>query len=471
MVKQYVGARYVPKFASPVEWAADTSYEALTIVTFNNASYTSKIQVPPTVGNPANNPKYWALTGNYNAQVEQYRQDTAKVSEKITKETQDRITADNAINDKVTSSLTQSKNYTDGQITTLKKDVNGSIKELQEEINNIDTADEYIIISDSYGETRDGTSWITIISGLLGTNKCHSAYQGGYGFAPAYDPNNSFIRLLKGISGISDRSKIKKIIVAGGFNDRLQTTDKIITAINEFTQYAKTTYPNATVLIAGVGWSFNSEYVQELNLGHYLEAYKRCGECGASYIIGSENIMHNKDLFYEEPQTSNLTLGHEYVHPNASGSKMIAGAIYGAITGNNGCSVHFDPIDINLVPAAGVTITTATFKQSQDNNLIMLNLFQSIFQIPSTTFNYSANAVELATIANGFIAGGSNVGFGINTSGFVAGGTATGTGGNQQVPIRLVIRDNKLYAYALEDVTATALCFYDTTAIYSVVEA
>ena len=468
MVKQYVGARYVPKFASPVEWAADTSYEALTIVTFNNASYTSKIQVPPTVGNPANNPQYWALTGNYNAQVEQYRQEVVQTREELTGVRSDVDKSVEELNNKITSSLTQSKNYTDGQITTLKSDVDGSITELQEEINNIDTADEYIIISDSYGETRDGTSWITIISGLLGTNKCHSAYQGGYGFAPAYDPNNSFIKLLKGISGISDPSKIKKIIVAGGFNDRLQTTDKIITAINEFTQYAKTTYPKAVVLIAGVGWSFNSEYVQELNLGHYLEAYKRCGECGASYIIGSENILHNKDLFYEEPGFSNLTLGKQYVHPNASGSKMIAGAIYGAITGNNGCSVHFDPIDINLVPAEGVTITSTTFKQSQDNNLITLNLFQSVFQIPSTAFNYSATAVKLATITNGFIAGGSNVGFGINTSGFVAGGTATG---NQQVPIRLVIRGNALYAYALEAVTATALCFYDTTATYSIVEA
>lgn len=76
MIKHYVGARYVPKFASPVEWAANTSYEALTIVTFNNASYTSKVPVPPTVGNPANNPQYWALTGNYNALVEQYRQET-----------------------------------------------------------------------------------------------------------------------------------------------------------------------------------------------------------------------------------------------------------------------------------------------------------------------------------------------------------------------------------------------------------
>ena len=83
MIKHYVGARYVPKFATPVEWAADTSYEALTIVTFNNASYTSKIQVPPTVGNPANNPQYWALTGNYNAQVEQYRQETENYNAQV----------------------------------------------------------------------------------------------------------------------------------------------------------------------------------------------------------------------------------------------------------------------------------------------------------------------------------------------------------------------------------------------------
>lgn len=467
-VKQYIGARYVPKFASPIEWAADTSYEALTIVTFNNASYTSKVQVPPTVGNPAKNPQYWSLTGNYNAQVEQYRQEVVQTREELTSVKSDVDTSVEELNNKITSSLTQSKTYTDDQITNLRRDVDGSISELQEEINNIDTADEYIFISDSYAETRNGTSWITIISGLLGANKCHSAYHGGYGFAPEYNTNNSFISLLKGISGISDNSKIKKIIVAGGFNDRLQTTDNILTAINEFTQYAKTTYPNAVVLIAGVGWSFNSEYVQELNLGHYLEAYKRCGECGASYIIGSENIMHNKDLFYEEPTSSDLILGHQYVHPNASGSKMIAGAIYGAITGNNGCSVHFDPIDINLVPAEGVTINIAKLKQSQDNNLIMLDLSQSIFQIPSTAFNYSANAVKLATITNGFIAGGSNVGFGVNTNGFVAGGTATG---NQQVPIRLVIRGNELYAYALENITATALCFYDTTAIYSVVEA
>lgn len=80
-IRNYVGARYVPKFADPVEWQANTSYEAMVIVTYNNASYTSKAPVPPTVGNPAENSKYWALTGNYNAQIEEYRKATAEAQE------------------------------------------------------------------------------------------------------------------------------------------------------------------------------------------------------------------------------------------------------------------------------------------------------------------------------------------------------------------------------------------------------
>ena len=80
-IRNYVGARYVPKFADPIGWQANTSYEAMVIVTYNNSSYTSKIPVPPTVGNPAENSKYWVLTGNYNAQIEEYRQETADAQE------------------------------------------------------------------------------------------------------------------------------------------------------------------------------------------------------------------------------------------------------------------------------------------------------------------------------------------------------------------------------------------------------
>ena len=68
--RQYIGARYVPKFASPVEWDNVRSYEAMTIVTHLGNSYTSKIPVP--AGVDIENGEYWVNTGNYNAQVEEY---------------------------------------------------------------------------------------------------------------------------------------------------------------------------------------------------------------------------------------------------------------------------------------------------------------------------------------------------------------------------------------------------------------
>lgn len=77
--RQYIGARYVPKFyvngSGTSEWTANTAYEALTIVTRNGNSYTSKIPVPASVGAPENNAAYWVSTGIYNQQVEAYRQE------------------------------------------------------------------------------------------------------------------------------------------------------------------------------------------------------------------------------------------------------------------------------------------------------------------------------------------------------------------------------------------------------------
>lgn len=67
----YKGLRYVPVFADPAEWSSANSYEALTIVLHEGNSYTSKQAVP--VGIDISNETYWALTGNYNAQVEQYK--------------------------------------------------------------------------------------------------------------------------------------------------------------------------------------------------------------------------------------------------------------------------------------------------------------------------------------------------------------------------------------------------------------
>lgn len=92
-VTQYVGARYVPLFAEPLEWDKTKAYEPLTIVLYQGNSYTSRQYVP--VGIELTNDAFWAETGNYNAQIEQYRQEVKSFDVRITANA-------NAINTEVT---------------------------------------------------------------------------------------------------------------------------------------------------------------------------------------------------------------------------------------------------------------------------------------------------------------------------------------------------------------------------------
>lgn len=79
---QYIGARYVPLFAEPIEWDKTKQYEPLTIVSANGNSYTSRQFVP--AGIEITNDAFWALTGNFNAQVEQYRKEVTAYDGRIT---------------------------------------------------------------------------------------------------------------------------------------------------------------------------------------------------------------------------------------------------------------------------------------------------------------------------------------------------------------------------------------------------
>lgn len=75
----YNGARYVPVIMG--EWSATVNYEPLMIVTSEGNSYTSKTFVP--AGTPVSNTTYWTKTGDYNAQVEQYRNEVVQLSKQV----------------------------------------------------------------------------------------------------------------------------------------------------------------------------------------------------------------------------------------------------------------------------------------------------------------------------------------------------------------------------------------------------
>lgn len=118
---QYIGARYVPKFYTnsvdpdSIEWEADVAYEPITVVSYMGDSYTSKIPVPATVGNPADNPHYWARTGQFNAAI-------AALQEEM-----------QAVKLRVTDLETQCGNET---LETNAQTLSGGINELKEQIGN-----------------------------------------------------------------------------------------------------------------------------------------------------------------------------------------------------------------------------------------------------------------------------------------------------------------------------------------------
>lgn len=72
----------MPLFADPIDWDETKTYEPLTIVYHQGNSYTSRQSVP--AGVDITDTTYWALTGNYNAQIEQYRKETASKLSNVT---------------------------------------------------------------------------------------------------------------------------------------------------------------------------------------------------------------------------------------------------------------------------------------------------------------------------------------------------------------------------------------------------
>lgn len=88
-VRQYIGARYVLKIyensqdPQSAEWEAGVSYEPLTMVNYNNSSYISRKDVPGTVGNPVDNPSYWALSGLYNGQIANLQQQVNELTDDV----------------------------------------------------------------------------------------------------------------------------------------------------------------------------------------------------------------------------------------------------------------------------------------------------------------------------------------------------------------------------------------------------
>ena len=97
----YIGARYVPIFADPVEWDDEREYEPLTIVIHDGSCYTSKCYVPKGAQlppYPEGQTKYWVKTSDYNYQFADLKKTVLDLSRLVEQFQKDNKTFTDLIN-------------------------------------------------------------------------------------------------------------------------------------------------------------------------------------------------------------------------------------------------------------------------------------------------------------------------------------------------------------------------------------
>ena len=154
--RQYIGARYVPIFGRKDEesilWDNSKPYEPLTIVLYQGNSYTSRQYVP--VGVEITNLAFWANTGNYNAQVEQYRQEVATFQAGLDAHTAQITAIQESLPSTSFSSTSTVKDYVDSKDSELETALEAQIQDVQDIIpassfSSTSTVKDYVDAKDS----------------------------------------------------------------------------------------------------------------------------------------------------------------------------------------------------------------------------------------------------------------------------------------------------------------------------------
>jgi hypothetical protein len=226
--RQYVGSRYVPKIMG--EWNKALQYEALSVVTYMGNSFTSKVPVPAN-SVEINNTDYWVNTGNYNAQVTEYK-------EMVEKEIEDRKNTDTEISNNLTNEINNRKNA---------------------------DKDNILWIGDSYSVNYNH-KLPNGVRNMLNAKNWYEHSRGGAGFAGEWGGVNFNDLIEEAKNEMSDTQKemIKYVYIVGGANDSSFTWDVIKPKVISTVANARNSFPNAQVVFIFASSAFNT-YLDLLN--------------------------------------------------------------------------------------------------------------------------------------------------------------------------------------------------------------
>lgn len=252
-VRQYVGARYVPVFADPPEWSDAIGYEPLTVVLHEGDSYTSRQSVP--VGIDIGNTTYWAETGNYNAQIEAYRQEVRAYDGRITANANAIAAETQARESEVAEAMadiaaeTQARVNGDNELA-LRIDSLSKQTPVQNENgrNAVFIGDSFMAPTTSYPQKL---AYFT--AQLMGWTMYNYAYGGSGWVDEAGAAMNFYHQIQKAAQQISiPVADVDYIVIGGGFNDWNDPTpltySQLYSAALQTIKEARAQFPNAQII-------------------------------------------------------------------------------------------------------------------------------------------------------------------------------------------------------------------------------
>lgn len=168
-------------------------------------------------------------------------------------------------------------------------------------------------ISYGTGASTLENSWANQFKSYIGADTVQNMAQdnAGYVNAPTF---------LSQLQAVNNKTKITHIIIAGGANDKLQTTTAITTAVKNTLQYALTNFPNAEVYVAPIVLGIQGMFRYHTNIPQTLNAIEE----GIAQTPNIHEIQYAWEWLNGREDWASTSSGSiDPIHPNDNGQKQL----------------------------------------------------------------------------------------------------------------------------------------------------
>jgi hypothetical protein len=168
-------------------------------------------------------------------------------------------------------------------------------------------------ISYGTGASSLTNSWANQFKSYIGANTVQNMSQNNAGYVN--EPT-----FLSQLQAVKNKTEITHIIIAGGANDKLQTTTAITNAVKNTLQYALTNFPNAEIYVAPVVLGVQGMFRYHTNIPQTLNAIEE----GIAQTPNIHEIQYAWEwLNGREDWASTSSGSMDPIHPNDNGQKQL----------------------------------------------------------------------------------------------------------------------------------------------------